>query len=168
MHTEEWRPIAGYVGAYEVSDLGRVRSLDRKVFAGPSRERLSRGRVLSAYTGGRYSKVRLTVDTNGSTKNVHALVAAAFLGDCPPGLVVRHINGDPHDNRVENLCYGTESENMRDQVRHGTHTWAKRTHCHRGHPYSPENTRIRPGGARMCRTCNRFFWRRKSREEDAS
>src|SRR5690606_32157657 len=82
------------------------------------------------------------------------LVAAAFLGPRPEGSEVCHINGDPADNRVENLRYGSRSENVLDQVRHGVHNNARKTHCKNGHAFTPENTMRRSEGGRRCRTCN--------------
>ena len=62
----------------------------------------------------------------------HRLVALAFLGEPPPGkYLVRHLNGNKLDNRVENLAWGTDAENMADSVRLGV--VKKRTHCRRGH-----------------------------------
>lgn len=52
---------------------------------------------------------------------VHQLVADAFHGPCPAGLQVRHLNGNPKDNRPENLKYGTAKENAEDRMRHGTY-----------------------------------------------
>jgi hypothetical protein len=53
------------------------------------------------------------------SKSVHRLVLEAFVGPCPPGFVCRHINGDPDDNRLENLSWGTISENAIDRSAHG-------------------------------------------------
>jgi hypothetical protein len=56
----------------------------------------------------------------GSGKTpIHILVAEAFLGKRPEGLVIRHLNDDPTDNRLENLKYGTRSENALDAIRNG-------------------------------------------------
>ena len=49
------------------------------------------------------------------------------------GDVVRHLDGDKENNRAENLAWGTDSENMIDQVRHGNHLHARKAHCPRGH-----------------------------------
>ena len=51
---------------------------------------------------------------------VHKLVLNAFVGERPEGFVCRHLNGNPKDNRLENLCWGTPSENVQDSMRHGT------------------------------------------------
>lgn len=163
---ETWRPVVGYEGAYEVSDLGRVRSLDRMVYAGRGREREHVGRVLSVHTGDKYSKVRLKLDGDGGTTwNVHTLVALAFLGPCPEGAEVCHENGDAHDNRPANLRYDTHSANMHDRVAHGRDPLARRTHCGRGHEFTPENTFTRTGAnesGRRCRACERARTERRA------
>lgn len=85
---------------------------------------------------------------------MHRLVARAFLGptDLP---LVRHLNDDPSDNRLANLAYGTSSDNALDSVRNGTHAWATKTHCPKGHPYDEANTILKAGGRRNCRECHR-------------
>lgn len=163
--SEEWRDIEGFEGAYQVSSSGLVRSLTRRVRAGGGRVRISPGRVLSVYTGDHYSKVRLKVDGVGATKNVHQLVAEAFLGPRPLGFEVCHNNGNPHDNRVENLRYATHSENQYDITAHGRSHLANRTHCNHGHEFTPENTIVRTGrgeSGRRCRACESARSRRRS------
>ena len=121
---EQWRPIA-WAPDYEVSDQGRVRSLDRTVEVkentpgGKRRSahsKLRKGRVLSLGIG-RYASATVA----GKCCLVHRLVAEAFIGPCPHGQIVRHGEGGPLDNRVANLSYGTPSENNgADRLRDGT------------------------------------------------
>lgn len=145
MPTEQWRPIAGFPD-YEVSDLGRVMSL-----------KLGRQGVMRPSTAGKgYRALMLRNSTGPHRFYVHRLVAAAFVGPCPEGMEVRHLDGNKLNNAVRNLTYGTPSENNFDRVRHGTHPNANKTHCPRGHVYSPENTYYSPGRTnRNCRTCIR-------------
>ena len=102
---EEWRVCAGY-GGYEVSNLGRVRSSQD-------------GRILSQSWacdnhGKRYRTAGVCQKT---TTYVHRLVAAAFLGEAPPGArYVDHIDNDPDNNRPENLRWTTNGANMRNQA----------------------------------------------------
>lgn len=162
---EEWRPVVGYEGYYEVSDQGRVRSLGRVMRYGnqkyPNRQRFVRGRFMTRTPNvrGGHLYVSLMVEGQIKSKAVHVLVAEAFLGPRPEGLQVRHINGVPADCRLSNLAWGTQSENMADRVRHGVHHQANKTHCPQGHEYTPENTIIvhRRNGSpfRRCRTCSR-------------
>lgn len=153
--TETWRPVVGYEGRYEVSDQGRVRSLDRVIHYmrnGDPRTQRWPGRLLSPSRNNRgYPQVSLGYNR---THLVHWLVAAAFIGPRPDGLVVCHNNGDQTDNRPENLRYDTLSGNMQDSVRHGTNRNARKTHCVNGHEFTPENTGSNQG-RRRCLTCHR-------------
>lgn len=152
MSEVEWRPIPEWEGFYEVSNDGQVRSLarfNRRGIAVPSRMR----RTSKAQAGG-YPTVSLCLDGAKFQRTVHRLVMLAFVGECPTGLEVLHSDGDPENNRLSNLSYGTHAENNRDIVRHGRHVHAGKTHCKRGHAFSEENTRYTPT-QRVCRTCSR-------------
>jgi len=121
---ERWRPVEGFEH-YEVSDLGRVRSVDRVILCanrwGGMRERRYRSRVLklSLHDFG-YQVVKLSRSRVGHMCYVHDLVTAAFLGPKPPGQQVCHGPNGPADNRLTELRYGTRSSNMADCVRNGT------------------------------------------------
>lgn len=123
--TEEWRPVVGFEGLYEVSDLGRVRSVDRLVAMigrwGPETRRY-RGRLRRFAQGGTNDYLMVTLSKGGvkSTLTIHSLVLAAFVGPCPEGQEGRHLNCQPHDNRLANLCYGTRAVNREDSRREGT------------------------------------------------
>lgn len=150
---EEWRPIPGYEGFYQVSNLGRVRSLSRVTCYG----RKMRGRILrqAVHPSGHLS-VNLCADRSHRKGKVHQLVLFAFVGPPPPNCEALHGDGNPANNRIDNLTWGTRSENLLDAVRHGTHFHAKKTHCPQGHPYDVANTyRTLDGKRRMCRTCLR-------------
>lgn len=154
---ERWLPVVGYEGLYEVSDLGRVRGLDRLEQIGGPRPgvRRRRGRVLRQFRMKTtpYLYVRLSKESQGTTRTVHSLVLDAFAGPCPDGMEGRHLNGDHRDNVLANLVWGTGSENTLDQVRHGTHRNARKTHCPRGHEYDY----VAPGtNRRQCKTCRRI------------
>jgi NUMOD4 motif-containing protein/HNH endonuclease len=122
---EIWRDIPGFEGAYQVSDLGRVRSLDRAV-AHRDGHRFIRGRVLrpSLKPAG-YHRVDLRSVGRGSENaervvaHVHTLVLLAFVGPRPEGLEIRHLNGNPGDSRLINLEYATHSRNLLDIKWHG-------------------------------------------------
>jgi hypothetical protein len=120
---ETWLPVPGWEGLYEVSDLGRVRSLPHLV---PSRNRWSpyllpvRGCVLKTRIRHRYLAVVLVRQGTRLDMSVHRLVLSAFVGPCPPGQESRHGPGGALDNRLINLCYGTRVENAADRVRDGT------------------------------------------------
>lgn len=107
--------MRGYEGAYEVSNLGRVRSLDRRVPSNTGR-RTQAGQVI---TPGKRGKGYLAFRANGAgarpnrSISAHVAVAEAFLGPCPPGMQVDHIDGDKTNNAAANLRYATGSENVR-------------------------------------------------------
>jgi hypothetical protein len=105
---EVWKLVPEYDGKYEVSDQGRVRSFQRN----------PQGRILRP---GRMPGGHLSVALGrGNSQCVHKLVLLTFVGVAPDKHECRHLNGDPADNRLENLCWGTRSENIKDAVRHGT------------------------------------------------
>lgn len=128
---EEWRAVVGYEGIYEVSSMGRVRSIDRRV-ATHRGSRITRGVVLKPQPGvGAYLQVSLKdASTNRTGAHpIHRLVARAFLGPRPSGLQVAHGNGIAHDNRSSNLRYATAKENYDDRLVHsgppvGATPWA--------------------------------------------
>lgn len=156
---EEWRAVVGYEGYYEVSNQGRVRSLDRMVYAGQGRERRHVGRTLALHDGDNYIKVRLKRDGGGRTWNVHTLVAAAFHGPCPDGLEICHNNGNAHDNRAENLRYDTHRANNWDKVLHDSMRYTRRYEesCVHGHPYEPGSYYIsKETGGKKCLVCDRI------------
>lgn len=112
---EQWKAIPGLEGRYEVSDAGRVRSLDHFVVQGsrwgaPMR-RLNKGREISL-TRDRNGYLRTTVRGLPSTA-VHRLVALAFLPNPENKPQVNHLNGCVSDNRAQNLEWVTNSENHR-------------------------------------------------------
>jgi len=93
---EIWKDVQGYEGFYQVSNLGRVKSLGN--------DKSKKEKILKAYQG-TYQLVVLRVSNIIKTITVHQLVAQAFLGHkiCGQKLVVDHINDIKTDNRVENL-----------------------------------------------------------------
>lgn len=122
--SEVWKPVVGFEGLYEVSDQGRVRSLDRYVETrnrwGAMR-RFQPGRVLKYRTDtAGYVIVALLRDGVLKSTSTHILVAAAFIGPRPEGMEVCHNDGSKTNSRVENLRYATASENAADKHKHGT------------------------------------------------
>lgn len=149
---ERWLPVPGYEGLYEVSDLGRVRSLRRKG---------TYGRVLRPAVSRKGKRmVQLHRPDSAKTAYVHHLVLAAFVGSRPPGQVARHLDDNSADNTLSNLAYGTHGDNAQDKLRNGRDPMARRTHCKNGHPFDEANTKITtyPDGRfkqRRCRACSR-------------
>lgn len=161
---EIWKPIPCYEGSYEASDHGRIRSLDRTIIERSGRSRRLSGRVLIQSED---HKGYLMVTLNLRTKRVHRMVLATFEGD-QPEMQVRHLDGDPQNNHLSNLAYGTPAENMQDCLDHGTHGQASKTRCANGHPYEGENVRRSSTGERVCRTCRREQSRARRAESPKS
>jgi len=126
--SELWRWVPGYEGSYEVSNRGRVRSVDRLVSYYNWRAKSViahkvKGRLLQP---GRASHGYLTVSLGrGNSKTIHSLVAEAFIGPKPEGCEILHDDGSRDNNHVSNLRYGTRSENNLDSIRHGTRDLTK-------------------------------------------
>lgn len=159
MTKEVWRTMPGYPGYYEISNMGRARGVDRIVSVKGQVDRKVKGTVLSPHCGRTgYLSVHLRMgDKKPRLVRLHRMVLEAFIGPCPKGMEVRHLNGDPADNRLSNLMYGTRSENMLDTVEHGTNYWAKKTQCPRGHALSSPNLKKSElkNGQRSCLACGR-------------
>lgn len=121
MTLELWLPIEGHEGAYEVSNLGRVRSLARRVRlvvrGGAETTRGVPPRVLRP--GPQKKSGHLTVAIGkGNSRQVHDLVLRAFVGPPEPGQEALHRDGDPSHNALSNLRWGTRSENNFDITAH--------------------------------------------------
>ena len=119
---EVWRTVKGYNGLYKVSTWGRVKSLDRCIpnSSGPG-TRVMPGRILKAKPGAdTYPRVGLSKHGIVVIRRLHVLVLETFIGSCPDGMECRHLDGKPENNRLENLAWGTPTENQRDRAAHGT------------------------------------------------
>lgn len=133
---ETWKEadIPGYL----VSSDGRLAKL-MKLTPGPN------GYIQLAAPVHRGAKQRIR-------RYLHDLVLTAFVGPRPPGAVVRHLNDIGTDNRVENLAWGTRSENQLDIIRNGNRP--RKTVCDYGHPLEGANLRTDSHAAR-CKACIR-------------
>ncbi len=129
MTDEIWKPVAGYEGLYEVSSWGRVRSLDRYVEGRFGCQQFKAGRILrQSATEAGYRFVQLARDGRYAAKFVNGLVAEAFLGPRPVGMVVAHGDGVNANNSLGNLRYATHADNEADKKAHGTALLGERHH----------------------------------------
>lgn len=112
MEKETWKDVIGYNGLYEVSNLGRIKSLDRVVNNKHNSKRTMKGRIMSLRpdSKGRYIICDFKSRTESKTKLVHRVVANAFIGDIQ-GMEINHIDGNTKNNNVSNLEICTRHEN---------------------------------------------------------
>lgn len=118
MTNEHWRPVPGYEGRYDVSDLGCVRSWCWTTSQRPEPRPLAPGIDSEGY---RRVHLRASPRTAVKSVRVHVLVLLAFVGPRPPCHEIRHLDGNRLNNTLTNLTYGTKSQNVRDAIAHGTH-----------------------------------------------
>jgi len=127
---EIWKDIPGYEGAYQASTYGQIRSLTRKITqigrGGLPFTRTVKGRVLRPAASRKDPHLYVVLGHGAAGSTVHQLVALTFLGPCPNGMEVRHIEGDAKNNSIGNLCYGSRTENILDVFRIGR-AWRKLT-----------------------------------------
>lgn len=129
---EVWKPVVGFEGRYEVSSWGRIRSLPRiEVY---SRIDCYSGRVIAVrrkhkgklLSPGRQGSGHLSLPLGKTrTQLVHTLVLTAFCCPRPEGMECLHGDGNPANNRINNLRWGTRSENIFDAIRHGARDYTK-------------------------------------------
>lgn len=150
-----WIPIRGYEGFYEISNFGAVRSLDRMIPSKKGKNRLAKGIILKqTKDSDGYIIATLYQEGNYKKFKVHRLMLENFIGACPEGMQCRHLDGNNTNNSLQNLRWGTVSENNLDRVRHGTHQESIKTHCPKGHEYSGNNVKIYRN-KRRCVSCSR-------------
>lgn len=115
--TEEWKPIDGTLGRYEVSSLGRARSL-RGIKGKPYDE----PRVLCPIRRhGGYLTAAIYYPHRRTKARIYVLVLEAFVGPRPRGSHASHLDGDPANNALSNLRWESRAENERRKIGHGTH-----------------------------------------------
>ena len=113
---EIWKPIPGW-GNYEVSDKGRVKSIDREIKPKNKKSYICKGKILKACLNSQgYPTVNLCKLPRRSTYKIHALVSLAFMGPLPEEKQVNHIDDNKLNNCVENLYFGTHQDNMDDAI----------------------------------------------------
>lgn len=112
---EIWSDVLGYEGLYMVSNLGRIKSLPRLVIHGNGKRYFTKERILIPQNriakGLVYKKIDLTKNKITKQLSIHRIVCEAFISNPEKKLCVNHINGNPSDNRMENLEWVTHKEN---------------------------------------------------------
>lgn len=154
----EWRAVPDWP-SYEVSADGQVRSLDRRVPHYCGGTRLMRGRLLKPVIRNGYPFVTLYRPGRYKIIGVHQVVLRAFVGPPPEGLEALHGDGDRSNANLNNLRWGTHTENVHDAIRHGTQVGLDRERCPRRHLLEAPNlvaSQIKLGW-RLCRACHQTF-----------
>lgn len=157
---EEWRPIPGFDNAYEISNFGRVRSLDRERLCknryGGFSLRKDKGKMITPTGNGNgYLIVGLRKNGKRENKYVHRLVAEAFYKNPKSLSVVNHLNFNKLDNRATNLEWSTQRENVRYSSERMRKRKSKSKPTNTGEKYI--SRRIRKSGAIRYRVFNKTF-----------
>ena len=122
MPEEIWKDIPGFEGMYQASTFGRIRSKDhyvRIVAKGTESKRISRGQILKPGKQMATGHTSVVLGRKHGSMQVHAAVALTFLGPRPAGKEVCHNDGNPENNRLDNLRYDTRTNNILDVYRIG-------------------------------------------------
>jgi hypothetical protein len=106
---ETWKPVIGYEATYEVSDAGRIRSIQTGHIKKFTHDKRKQRPIVGLWNN---NKIRIIYP--------HKAVLEAFVGTRPQGMEACHNNGDPFDNRLENLRWDTPRANQLDRIKHGT------------------------------------------------
>lgn len=109
---ERWKDIKDYEGIYQVSNCGRICSLRSY--------KHNKKRLLKPGHWNGYPCINLWKHNQPTTYKIHTLVLNTFIGACPKNMECRHLDGNPQNNQLDNLRWGTRSENQKDAVNHGT------------------------------------------------
>lgn len=123
---EEWRELPGFGGNYIISNTGKIMVFDRIIFKRHKSGKLSRqyykGHLLKQFLlKDNYLGVRFGVNKNNTTIGVHRLVLLAFVGKPPINNECCHNDGNPKNNKLNNLRWDSHYENNQDRKNHGNY-----------------------------------------------
>lgn len=111
--TEQWKDIKNHKGLYKISNYGNIKSF---IYWNGTNERI----LKQSITTRGYCCVILHRKNKKKWTYIHRLVLETFIGPCPKGMQCRHLDGNPSNNKLSNLKWGTSSENTLDSIKHGT------------------------------------------------
>jgi hypothetical protein len=115
---EVWKPVKDYENYYEVSNLGRVKGLEREILKGGKNKFIKIELILKPSVTSKYLAVSLLKNKIKKTKRIHQLVAESFLNhNCNKHyLIVDHINENKLDNKLNNLQIITTKQNLKKSI----------------------------------------------------
>ena len=125
---EIWKDIPSFQGCYQASNLGNIRSVEHTVMRSNGRKKTIKEHILSPCEYDKYGHLMVCLKKNGESKHrtVHSLVAEAFIGERPNEKpVIRHLDGNPKNNQVDNIVNGTRKENTVDMVKQGRQAYQR-------------------------------------------
>lgn len=141
MKLESWGDVTLYGDKYEVSTMGNVRNKITQRMLKHTVHHKTNHRLVSLTHKGETKKLR-----------VHRLVAATHIPNPNKEEFVLHWDDDPTNNTVDNLRWGSRSDNNYDRVRNGSHHNTNKTHCPSGHEYTEDNVYVY-SNRRSCKAC---------------
>ena len=112
---EIWKDITGYEGLYQVSNLGKVKSLNKSIIRNNGRRQTFKEKTLKkGLSSNGYYSVSLTKNGKGKTFNIHKLVATAFIENKNNDKCINHIDGNKRNNNVTNLEWCSYGHNEKE------------------------------------------------------
>jgi hypothetical protein len=110
---EIWKDIKGYEGHYQVSNFGRVKSLERTINRVDGKKKVLNEIIKKDFLEkSGYKSIRLSIDKKGRTYRIHQLVVKSFISEVPIGYVIDHIDRDKSNNFLSNLRIVTQRQNL--------------------------------------------------------
>lgn len=125
MEQEIWKDVVGYEGLYKVSNYSKVKSLDKYVKYCNGKTRFYSSCILRPGNSHGYYTVSLTKKKIKKSHHIQILCLEAFICIRPFGMFGLHNDGNPSNNYIENLRWGTRSDNSKDAIKHGTFNFGK-------------------------------------------
>src|SRR5258706_1418925 len=123
----DWKWATGYEGCYKIFTSGEIQSASRSVIYNGTIS-LSEEKILKPSTDGNYFTVTLSKKGKHRKVLIHRLILETFIGPCPTGKEARHLDGDPSNNKLSNLEWGTPKQNGEDRIGHGTQIHGEKHH----------------------------------------
>ena len=125
---EEFRDIAGFEGCYQISNHGRVKSLERVIIKRDGRRQPCKERIMKTSFCTDYPSIVLKRNGKNVSYTIHGLVLRAFVGDAPEGQEACHGDGNKYNSHLSNLRWDTPLNNHADKLRQGTQAKGERIH----------------------------------------